>query len=175
MTKEFKAEIISWLKLLITAFLIAIVLRTFIFQIAIVDQISMHPTLEPKNVLIVSRISYRIGAPHRGDIVVLKDEKEDKLLVKRIIGLPGEIIEIKDGKVVVNGAPLEKDWNTSDNDSMGFAGEKVPDNSYFVMGDNRMRSRDSRSDSLGAVPVSNVVGKVVFRVWPFSKFGFIDK
>lgn len=175
MTKEFKAEIVSWLKLLITAFLIAIVLRTFVFQIAIVDQISMHPTLEPKNVLIVSRLSYRIGTPHRGDIVVLKDEKEDKLLVKRVIGLPGEIIDIKEGKVIINGAPLEKDWNTSDNDSMGFLGETIPVGSYFVMGDNRMRSRDSRSDSLGAVPAGNIVGKVIFRVWPFNKFGLIDK
>lgn len=175
MTKELKREIISWLKLLITAFLIAIVLRTFVFQIAIVDQVSMHPTLEPGNMLIVSRLNYRIGTPHRGDIIVLKDEKENKLLVKRVMGLPKEQIEILDGEVRINGVALPKDWNTSKNESMGFKGEVIPENCYFVMGDNRMQSRDSRSDSLGVVAGGDIVGKVVFRVWPFSKIGLIDK
>ena len=174
MTKEIKAEIISWLKLIIIAFLVAIVLRTFVFQIAIVDQISMQPTLEPRDMLIVSRISYRLIEPKRGDIIVFKDAKANKLLVKRVIGLPGETLEIKNGKIYINRKPLAKDWNTSKNESMGYKGGEVAPNTYFAMGDNRTKSRDSRSE-LGAVPESSIVGKVVFRVWPLNKLGFIDK
>ncbi len=175
MTREFWDEIISWIKLLVIAFLVAILLKTFIFQIAIVDQMSMHPTLEPKNVLIVSKLSYRIGEPKRGDIVVLRDEKENKLLVKRIIGLPGEQLNIQGQKVQINGKDLEKDWNTSDTEPMGYEGGIVPEKSYFVMGDNRMSSRDSRSDSLGTVPRADVEGKVVFRIWPLNSFGVLEK
>lgn len=175
MSKEFWDEIISWIKLLVIAFLVAILLKTFIFQIAIVDQMSMHPTLEPRNVLIVSKLSYRIGEPKRGDIVVLRDEKENKLLVKRIIGLPGEQLDIQDQKVRIDGKDLEKDWNTSDTEPMGYEGGVIPEDTYFVMGDNRMSSRDSRSDSLGPVPRADVEGKVVFRVWPLSSFGVLEK
>lgn len=174
MTKELKVEIVSWVKLIIIAFLVAIVLRTFVFQIAIVDQISMQPTLEPGDMLIVSRISYRLVSPKRGDIIVFKDIKANKLLVKRVIGLPGENLVIKNEKVYINGDPLAKDWNTSKNESMGYKGGEVAPNTYFAMGDNRMKSRDSRSE-LGAVPKNNIVGKVVFRVWPLNKLGFIDK
>lgn len=171
MSAELREEIISWIKLLVTAFLVALILKTFVFQIAIVDQLSMHPTLEPKNVLIVSKLTYRFNPPARGDIVVLRDELEDKLLVKRIIGLPEEKLEIKDHHVEINGVPLAKDWNTSENDSMGYSGGTVPQNSYFVMGDNRASSRDSRSDTLGAVSREDLQGKVVFRVWPLNQIG----
>lgn len=172
MTKELKTEIISWAKLLITAFLIAILLRTFVFQIAIVDQISMYPTLKPGDMLIVSRLSYKIGQPNRGDVAVLKDDSAGKLLVKRLMALPGETVELLNGKTYINGIQLTKDWNTSDN--IDFPIFEVPMDEYFMMGDNRLHSRDSRSDTLGPVERDLLVGKVIFRIWPLNKIGTIN-
>ncbi len=173
MTKELKHEIISWIKLLMVAFIIAILLRTFVFQIAIVDQVSMYPTLKPGDMLIVSRLSYKVGMPKRGDIAVLKDDNAQKLLVKRVMSLPGESIELLGGKTYIDGIKLTKDWNTSEN--VDYPIFEVPMDTYFMMGDNRSHSRDSRSDTLGPVKSDLLVGKVIFRIWPLHKVGFIGK
>ena len=114
-----------------------------------------------------------MGAPKREDIVVINDNLEHKDLIKRVIGLPKEEIDIKDGSVYIDGKLLEESYievPTYEND---FSKAIAPDNKYFVLGDNRVESRDSRSDSLGFVDRKNIIGKAVFRLWPLNKAGTI--
>ena len=173
MSESIKNEIISWIKLIGTAFLIAFVLKTFIFQIAYVKGPSMEPTLYQGQILIVSKLSYRIGTPKREDIVVINDNNEHKDLIKRVIGLPKETIDIHDGSVYIDEKLLTEDYiqvPTYEND---FQKSIAPEDKYFVLGDNRVESRDSRSDSLGFVDRKNIIGKAVFRLWPLNKVGTI--
>lgn len=173
MSENIKKEIISWIKLIVTAFIIAFILKTFIFQIAYVKGPSMEPTLYEGQILIVSKLNYRLGAPKRGDIVVLNDNLEHKDLIKRVIGLPGENVDIKDGFVYIDGELLEEDYINVPTYENGFEASEVPENKYFVLGDNRPESRDSRSSSLGFVERENIMGKAVFRLWPLNKIGTI--
>jgi signal peptidase I len=166
-------ELISWIKWIVSALLIAFVLRTFVFQMAIVNQISMEPTLHEGHMLVISKINYSVGKPHRGDIVVFKDESENKLLIKRIIGLPGETVEIKNGQVHINGEMISPEYTEAETSSFGQNVWEVPEGHYFVMGDNRPHSRDSRTDSVGFVDRNNIMGKAIFRIWPMNAVGTI--
>jgi signal peptidase I len=171
--ESIKKEVISWIKLIVSAFIIAFILKTYIFQVALVNQISMEPTLYEGQVLIIAKVNYLFSDPVRGDIVVLKDELENKYLIKRAIGLPGEVIDIRNDKVYIDEKELDPDYTKAPTQDNGFTKTKVPEGKYFVMGDNRLHSRDSRSDTVGFVNRSNIVGKAVFRVWPISKIGII--
>ena len=173
MSEDIKIEIVSWIKLIVTAFIIAFILKTFVFQIAYVKGPSMKPTLYEGQILIISKISYFIGTPTRGEIVVVNDSLERKDLIKRVIGMPNETIDIKEDHVFINDIELNPDYTELPTQDNGFQKSKVPDESYFVMGDNRPESRDSRSESLGFVKKSDIVGKAVFRVWPMKEFGIL--
>ncbi len=173
MDENIKKEIISWIKLIASAFIIAFVLKSYIFQIALVNQISMEPTLVEGQVLIIDKASYLLGNPKRGDIVILRDELERKYLIKRAIGLPGEHVEVKDQQVHINGEALEPDYTEAPTEAAGTSVYDIPAGKYFVLGDNRMHSRDSRSDTVGLVDRKNIVGKAVFRIWPLNKLGMI--
>ncbi|MDD3704956.1 MAG: signal peptidase I [Clostridiaceae bacterium] len=173
MDENIKKEVISWIKLILSAFVIAFILKTYIFQIALVNQISMEPTLYEGQILVIAKVNYLFSDPERGDIVVLKDELENKYLIKRAIGLPGEVIDIKNDRVYIDGEELEPDYTDIPTRDNGFVKTRVPEGKYFVMGDNRLHSRDSRSDTVGFVNRDNIVGKAVVRIWPFSKIGVV--
>ena len=173
MDENIKKEVISWVKLILSAFVIAFILKTYVFQIALVNQVSMEPTLYEGEILVIAKVNYLISDPARGDIVVLKDELEDKYLIKRAIGLPNEVIDIRNDRVYIDGKELNPDYTDALTRDNGFAKSRVPEKKYFVMGDNRMQSRDSRSDTVGFVSRDNIVGKAVFRIWPFNKFGIV--
>lgn len=173
MDENIKKEVISWIKLILSAFVIAFILKTYVFQIALVNQISMEPTLYEGEILVIAKVNYLFNDPERGDIVVLKDELEDKFLIKRAIGLPDEVIDIKNDKVYIDGKELNPDYTEAPTRDNGFTKARVPEGKYFVMGDNRLHSRDSRSDTVGFVSRSNIVGKAVFRIWPLSKIGIV--
>jgi len=168
-----KDEILSWIKVIVSALLIAIVLRTFVFQMALVNQISMDPTLHEGQMLVISKINYFVGDPNRGDIIVLKDEVENKLLIKRVIGLPGEVVQLKNGKVYINAKELQPDYTSFP--TFAYAQEEwtLPEGEYFVLGDNREHSRDSRAENVGMVYRKNIIGRAVFRIWPFNKLGVL--
>lgn len=173
MDENIKREVVSWIKLIVSAFIIAFVLKTYVFQIALVNQISMEPTLVEGQILIIDKISYLFGNPKRGEIVILRDELERKFLIKRAIGLPGENVEIKNERVFINGEELKPDYTDAPTEAGSFVASDIPADKYFVLGDNRLHSRDSRSETVGLVDRKHIVGRAVFRIWPLNKIGIL--
>ncbi|MDQ1354674.1 MAG: signal peptidase [Acidobacteriota bacterium] len=138
---------------------------------------SMNSVLKDQERVIISRLGLKTGAINRFDIVVLyKPNEPGKSIIKRVIGLPGEIIEIKDGEVFIDNKKLEqpflagKDFPTSGKDNMNPL--LIQQDHYFVMGDNRAVSQDSRN--FGPVPAKYIFGKTIFRYWPLSRLGKIE-
>jgi|1186.fasta_scaffold146495_1 signal peptidase I len=131
---------------------------------------SMAPTLERGDHVVVNKLAYRTGTPARGDLAVVKAPKTGEALLKRVVGLGGDEIEIRDGVLFVNGrAPREPYVDHKKVDSVYFGPVRVPRDDLFVLGDNRGNSVDSRE--LGPVPVSDTIGRVDLRVWPLSAVG----
>ena len=169
----------EWGKDVAIAVVIAILVMQFI-KPTIVKQRSMQPNFYTNDYLFISKQSYKLfgGQPERGDVIVFKSKLEDaegetKMLIKRVIGVPGDVINIHDGKVYINGKETDDNY-TMDNYTTGDIKELVvPADHLFCMGDNRAVSIDSRSDSVGLVSYKDIVGKVVFRVFPLRKFGTI--
>lgn len=173
------AVIFDFLKEIIIAIIIAIIVMQFI-KPTIVQQRSMEPNFYENDYLLVSRQSYKLfqGTPELGDVIIFStgtktSSGKDKLLIKRVIGVPGDVVAIKDGKVYLNGEIIDDSY-TKDQYTTGDVEETViPAESLFCMGDNRASSVDSRSPEIGFVSYDSIVGKVVFRVFPFSEFGRI--
>lgn len=170
--------IFEFSKTIIIALIIALLIITFI-KPTLVKGYSMYPTIEPYNYLIVNRIPYITGKPSHGDIIVFKahvysDTGEEKDLIKRIIGMEGDVIEIKDGVVYRNGEALEEDYIYGGITPGDMAPFTVDEGYVFVMGDNRQNSLDSRDPSVGEVAVSDVLGRVDLRLFPFDQIGLIN-
>jgi signal peptidase I len=159
-------ELVAWFKTLASAAVYATLIVTFGFQVARVEGLSMTPTLEDQDRLIVNKFAYRIGEPRRGDIVMLYYPlNPDKSFVKRVIGEEGDTVRIVDGRVFVNEVPLLDDYVSDDcrgHDDWGP--QVIPEGYYFVMGDHRNNSSDSRH--WGMVPKRYIIGKVQVRWWP---------
>ena len=151
-------EILPYVLIIIAVILI----RTFIITPVRVDGASMDQTLEDGQILLL----YKLANVDYGDIVVLDEEKEGEIIIKRIIGMPGDTVSIKDNTVYVNGEEVEEDYaygETSDYEEI-----TLDDDEYFILGDNRPISKDSRY--FGPVKEDEIIGKVIFRIWPFNKF-----
>ena len=161
-----KDELMAWAKTLFSAAVYATLIITFIGQIARVEGLSMAPTLADQDRLVVNKLIYLLHAPQRGDIVMLYyPEDPDKSFVKRVIGDPGDVIRIVDGKVFVNDVELLDTFVAPEYRSHDDYGPyTVPPAHYFVMGDHRNNSSDSRT--WGPVPKKYIVGKVQLRWWP---------
>jgi signal peptidase I len=139
-------------------------------QTCIVSSSSMEPDLTVGQRLIVSKISYHFDVPQRGDIIVFQPPANPSAIpyIKRVIGLPGDIVEIKDGKVIVNGAALFEPY-IKETPMYYMPPEDIPADSYFVLGDNRNDSNDSHV--WGTVPRDNIIGKASFTIWPLGEWG----
>ncbi len=161
-------------KIVIVALLIVIPIRYFIFQPFFVKGQSMTPTFENGDYLIVDEISYRLRAPKRGEVVVFKyPENPSQRYIKRIAGLPGETIEIKDGKVIIfenNQRQVldESDYLSANLMFVNYSETSLGPDEYFVLGDNRT------STWRGVVPRGNIIGRVFIRAWPFTALAKIE-
>ena len=146
-----------------------------IIKPTIVSGESMEPTLQDNNYLILNRLAYRNDTPERGDIIVFPGEDCDRLFIKRVIAVGGDTLQIDGDDVVLNGDILDEPYINISEDMYDENGEwVVPEGCVFAMGDNRGNSHDSRDDSLGFVPVSDIMGKVMIRLFPPSELGRID-
>ncbi len=174
-----RKTILEYAKTVIVALIIALVITTFI-KPTLVKGYSMYPTIEPYNYLIVNKLPYITGEPARGDIVVFKthiysDSGEEKDLIKRVIGIEGDVIEVKDGVVYRNGEALQEDYIYGDKTPGDMAPFTVDEGYIFVMGDNRPNSMDSRDPSIGEIAVADIMGRVDLRLFPFDEIGLINK
>ena len=142
-----------------------------------VEGMSMSPTLKDKENLILDKISYRFRDPERYEIVVFPPKyKENTYYIKRVIGLPGETVQIRNGEVYIDGMRLEGDEAYGKIKDPGLAAEPflLGEEEYFVLGDNRNDSIDSREPEVGAVRREDILGRAFFRLWPLSEFGFLS-
>ena len=175
----------DWLVVVVIALGAAMFVRVWILQQYYISGPSMEPTLQQNNRVLVNKLSYRFGEPERGDIIVFdrqtRAENGGKVLhddlIKRVIGLPGESVEIKDCRLLIDGKVLPEPYlpvedGSQDGCSGGdFAEVEVPEGEYFVLGDNRPQSSDSRA--FGTVHARDIVGRAFVLVWPIGKAKFL--
>lgn len=152
----------------------AVLILMFVGRTAIVNGNSMQPTLQNGDLLLVQRMGYQ--EPQRFDIVVFDSgDGQGTLYIKRVMGLPGETVQVVDGILLINGEPLEESYGLEPMDSGGIA--EIPltlgEDEYFVLGDNRNNSGDSRNQAVGPVSRDQIVGKALFRFWPLWNLGFL--
>jgi len=169
--KKYIKELLPYLIIII----LVVLIKAFVATPVLVDGKSMHPKLHNNDLMILNKLSYKFGNIKRFDIVVV--EINNKKLIKRIIGLPGETISVVDNTLYIDGNTIEQkfleDGVTTNNFSIEelYNVDKLPDNKYFVMGDNREESLDSRSITIGMVHKNQILGKATFTLFPFSRFG----
>lgn len=173
--KSFVNELMEWLESVAISIFIVILVFTFVFRIVIVDGGSMIPTLQDGQRLIISHLFY---SPEQGDIVVVNSTGLNKTIIKRVIATEGQTVDIDYEKhtVTVDGKVLDEPYinePTLRNDGGNTYPMVVPENTIFVMGDNRNNSTDSRSPMVGCISIDDVLGKAVFRIYPFDCFGRI--
>jgi len=165
------------IKTIALAGVLAFGIRTFVAEARYIPSGSMEPTLQIDDHLMIEKISYRFHEPERGDIVVfnptetLKAENYRQAFIKRIIGLPGETVEVKGGKVYINGQVISEDY-IKELPKYDYGPQVVPDDQYLVLGDNRNNSYDSHI--WGFVPRENFIGKAFVRFWPLNRIGSLD-
>lgn len=170
-----KKEILSWIGCFAIAIVAALLIVTFVGQRVVVDGHSMEDTLQDRDNVICDKLSYRFHDPERFDVVIIyPDEEKQKRWIKRIIGLPGEEVRIDmEGNIYIDGELLEENYGKEVIEDPGMAAQTIQlgEDEYWVMGDNRNHSSDSRV--IGPVPRNRILGKAFVRIYPFSKFGMI--
>lgn len=173
--RNLKSSIFEWVILAIVFLALLFLVPRFVFSRTIVYQESMEDTLMEGDNLFVEKVSRYFTNPKRFDIVIVKIEGEEHY-VKRVIGLPGETVQIVEGEFAINGEKLTEHYGKEPISDPGIAGEPVVlgEDEFFVVGDNREVSQDSRSESIGPVSKKQIEGRVLFRVWPLNKFGVVN-
>lgn len=173
--KKAKKEAMEWIKSIVFAIVVAILIKTFIFNTTYVLGSSMYPTLQERDRLFTNKITMYFSKPERGDIVVLKaPDNPDKDYIKRVIGIEGDIIEIKSGNVYLNEQLLEEKYIAEGAYTHIYDKNywEVPEGYVFVLGDNREEGASKDSRSFGCIPVDTIKGKADFRYFPFNdRFG----
>lgn len=175
--KDVKKEVLEWIKSIGLAVVIAVLIKTFVFNTTYVLGNSMYPTLHERDRLFANKLSLYFGGPSRGDVVVLEaPDVPKKDYIKRVIGIEGDIVEIIDGKVYLNGSLLKEDY--IDEDAYTHVYDKnrwvVPEDHVFVLGDNRDEGASKDSRYFGCISIKTIKGITGFRYFPIDKrFGKI--
>ena len=168
-------NIVEWVGIVAGALILALIVKTFLFQAFYIPSLSMYPTLHKGDRVLVNKVSYDLHDVHRGDIVVFERPPSEpasiKDLIKRVIGLPGDVIEAREGIVYVNGTALVEKYIDSGDRTDNLPRQTIPKDDLFVMGDNRNNSEDSRV--FGPIPEKTVVGRAFVRVWPVTRLGLL--
>lgn len=171
--------VLDWVIVIAAALAVALFINFFVIVNSTVPSGSMETTIMPGSRMIGFRVAYLFSEPKRGDIIIFKyPDDPSELFVKRVVGLPGETVEIVDGVTYINGEELEEDY-INDNYWMGNLDKEdygpyvVPEKSYFMMGDNRGNSRDSRKWRNTFLQRDGIIGKAWLCYWPFSNFGIL--
>ncbi len=168
--------VLEWVLILLGAVAVAFVIKTFLFQAFYIPSVSMDPTLKVRDRVIVNKLSYDFHDVHRGDIIVFKSPPGEesstvKDLIKRVVALPGETVEARDGHVLIDGQPLNEPYLHDGVTTGQMEPHKVPPGHVWVMGDNRPNSKDSRY--FGAIDDDLIVGRAFVRVWPIAKLSLL--
>lgn len=158
-------EIWDWTRSILIAIVLALLIRLFLFEVFVVEGRSMYPTLHETERLMVNKVVYHFDQPDYGDIVVFEFEP-GRDFIKRVIGLAGDKIEITSGRVYVNGQLLDEPYLLTDMDLYDYGPVEVPEDYYFVMGDYRQNSMDSRDPRVGFVSREDLKGRAFFIFWP---------
>jgi signal peptidase I len=171
---------LEWVAVVVGALVVALVVKTFLFQAFYIPSASMEPTLEQGDRVLVNKVSYDLHDVNRGDVIVFELDDDDvgedgiKDLIKRVVGLPGEVVESRDGVVYVNDRALEEPYldegtvtgDPDDPSNPPIERQTVPEGHVFVLGDNRSNSADSRYPYRGPIPIDTIVGRAFVLVWP---------
>jgi signal peptidase I len=167
-------ELRGWVKDISLGVVIAILMVVFLYQPVKVEGTSMQPELIDQERIFVNKFVYHFEEIHRGDIVVFWYPKDpSKSFIKRVVGVPGDLVSVRGGRVYINGQLLEERYVPRGyQDSDSYPSVQVKEGYYYVLGDHRNASNDSRS--WGLVPRKYIYGKAVFRYWPVEKVGFIE-
>jgi signal peptidase I len=169
-------ELLGWIVYILVIIGLTYLIITFVGQRTRVSGSSMETTLSDGDNLIVDKISFRFREPNRYEIIVFPYQyEEDTYYIKRIIGLPGETVQVQDGAVYINGQRLDENYGNETMQDAGIAGDSITlgEDEYFVLGDNRNHSADSRDPSVGVLHRKDLLGRAWVRIWPFDKFGVI--
>jgi len=166
------------IQIVIVAMLLALLIRAFVAEPRYIPSDSMVPTLHISDRLVVEKLSYRFRQPATGDIIVFSPPKQlqvqgftkDQAFIKRAIGQPGQTVAVHNGRVYLNSKPLQEDY-IAEPPEYELEPQRVPENQYFVMGDNRNDSNDS--SKWGFLPKTNIIGRAVFRFWPLDRAGLL--
>jgi signal peptidase I len=168
-------RLLEWIVIVVVALAVSWLVRGYAFQTFYIPSGSMLPTLQPGDRIVVNKISVELGSVHTGDIVVFKAPAlvatkcgaNDSDLIKRVIGVPGDLLSTRGNTIFVNGRALVENWPHSEPLGPAITPLRIPANSYFVMGDNHSNSCDSRY--WGLLPRQNVLGKAFIRIWPIGR------
>ncbi len=174
--KSIWRELISWIIYLAVLLGAVYLIVQYVGERTTVSGESMYPSLSDGDSLIVDKISYRFIDPDRYDVVVFPFQyQEGTFYIKRIIGLPGETVQIMDGKIYINGKELNDPYGSEDIRNPGLASNPITlgQDEYFVLGDNRNNSADSREPSVGMISREDIIGRAIFRIWPVESIGFL--
>ena len=179
--RNIKKEIMDWVVDIVIAIIIALAV-SMVIKPTVVKENSMEPNFHPDDYVLINKLAYKFGGePEHGDVIIFRSDSDQlldskgkhKLLIKRVIGVPGDKISIYGGEVYINGKADDQSF-TEDGETHGDMSEiEVPENSLFCLGDNREVSIDSRSPEVGFIDQDSVVGKAFFRVFPLGNMGTI--
>jgi len=170
-----RRRLIEWVLIIAASLLVAFLGRTYVMQTYTIPSESMEHTIDKGDWVLVEKLSTRFGSPSRGDIVVfstpelVRGPSVPDVLIKRVIGVPGDTVEGREGRLFLNGVQQDEPYTAEPESTVTFGPVTVGENEYFMMGDNRGNSRDSTV--FGPIPEDSIIGKARLRVWPLSRWG----